>query len=184
VLAGALWHGQGRSPAPPAVPRVASAPEGAIAEAPLPAGAAPAAPLPPRDSPLVPVADVFPLAGEWQVVNTVVQTQYTAYRQLRLTFRLVVRQQGATFTATGVKYRENGRPLPRTARRPLTLQGTLTTGAVVEATFQEAGSARPTHGRCRLTIVSPNHLHGTFASTAARSSGASQWFRVPEGGER
>ena len=53
VLAGALWHGQGRSPAPPlpAAPRVASAPEDAVDEAPPPTVAAPAAPLQPRDSP-------------------------------------------------------------------------------------------------------------------------------------
>jgi hypothetical protein len=122
------------------------------------------------------------VAGEWEVVNTVLQTQYAAYRQLRLAFRLVVQQQGVTFTALGAKYRENGQLLPRAARRSLMLLGTLKTGTVIEATFQEAGLTRPTHGRFRLTIVSRDHLRGTFTSTAAGSSGSSQWFRVPDGG--
>ena len=112
------------------------------------------------------------------VVNTVEETTYAAYKHLRLVFRLVIRQQGETFEAEGEKYLENGQALPVAARSPITLRGTLTEGAVIEATFQETGRSRPTHGHFRLTRLSPTQLRGTFASTAAEASGSSQWIRV------
>jgi hypothetical protein len=87
-------------------------------------------------------------------------------------------QQGHTFEATGEKSLENGRPLPPAARRPIALQGTLKAGAVIEATFAEAGLRRQTSGRLQLTRHDPQHLRGTFHSTAAGSSGSSQWVRV------
>jgi hypothetical protein len=120
----------------------------------------------------------FTLAGEWMVVNTVEETTYAAYKNLRVAFRLVIRQQGETFEAEGEKYLENGQSLPVAARSPITIQGTLAEGAVIEATFREAGRSRPTHGRFRLTRLSPTQLRGTFATTAADASGSSQWLRV------
>jgi hypothetical protein len=120
----------------------------------------------------------FTMAGEWMVVNTVEETTYPAYKHLRLAFRLVIRQQGETFEAEGEKYLENDQSLPVTARSPIKIQGTLIEGAIIEATFQEAGWARPTHGHFRLTRLSPTQLRGTFASTAAATSGSSQWIRV------
>jgi hypothetical protein len=123
--------------------------------------------------------DAVDLSGEWTMLNTVWETQYAAYKNLQLGFRLWIRQQGQTFTATGEKYLENGRLLPPAARRPITLQGTLTAGGGIEATFVEAGRRRQTSGRVQLTRRDPQHLQGTFHSTAAGSSGASQWRRVP-----
>jgi hypothetical protein len=120
----------------------------------------------------------FTMAGEWMVVNTVEETTYAAYKHLRLAFRLVIRQQGETFEAEGEKYLENNQSLPVTARSPIKIQGTLIEGAVIEATFQEAGRSRPTHGHFRLTRLSPTQLRGTFASTAAATSGSSRWIRV------
>lgn len=120
----------------------------------------------------------FALAGEWLVVNTVQETTYAPYKHLRLAFRLVLRQQGETFEAEGEKYLENGQALPVAARSPITIQGTLLEGAGIAARFQEAGRSRPTHGHFRLTRLSPTHLRGTFATTAAEASGSSQWIRV------
>lgn len=122
--------------------------------------------------------DAVDLSGEWTMLNTVWETQYAAFKDLQLGFRLWIRQQGQTFVATGEKYLENGRLLPPAARRPITLQGTLTAGGGVEATFVEAGRRRQTTGRVRLTRRDSQHLQGTFHSTAAGSSGASQWRRV------
>jgi hypothetical protein len=123
--------------------------------------------------------DAVDLSGEWMMINTVWETQYAAYQHLQLGFRLWIRQQGQTFEATGEKYLENGRPIPAAARRPITIQGTLKAGGVIEATFVEAGQRRQTTGRLQLTRRDPQHLQGTFHSTAAGSSGASQWRRVP-----
>jgi len=118
------------------------------------------------------------LTGEWTITNTVVETSHPPYRDLRLGFRLVVRHDGVAFTATGEKYLENGRPIPVTARSPIRLQGRVVDGSVLEATFQEDGRSRRTQGQFRLTLRDRHHLTGTFASTAADTTGASQWRRA------
>ena len=120
----------------------------------------------------------FDIAGEWTMINTVLDTQYVAYRHLQLGFRLWIRQQGNTFEGRGEKYLENGRPLPASARPTITIQGTLKEGTFIEATFQEAGLRRHTSGRFQLTVHGPHQLRGTFVSTVAGSRGASQWTRV------
>jgi hypothetical protein len=71
-------------------------------------------PAPPPDAP-APAAT--PLAGDWVVTNTVVETSYPPYRDLRLGFRVRLRQEGARVTGRGEKYLENGRPIPAAARR-------------------------------------------------------------------
>jgi hypothetical protein len=118
------------------------------------------------------------LTGEWMITNTVVETSYPPYRDLRLGFRLVVHHDGVAFTGTGEKYLENGHQIPVTARRPIRLHGRVVEGSVIEATFQEEGRARRTQGRFRLTIQERQHLTGTFVSTAANSRGTSQWLRA------
>lgn len=109
----------------------------------------------------------FDIAGEWTISNTIMDTQYTAYRDLQLGFRLWIRQQGNTFEGRGEKYLENGQPIPPRARRPITIQGTLQEGGIIEATFQEAGLRRHTSGRFQLARHAPHELRGTFSSTAA-----------------
>jgi hypothetical protein len=118
------------------------------------------------------------LTGEWLVTNTVVETSHPPYRNLRLEFRVVVRQDGVAFTGTGEKARENGRPIPVSARSPLRLQGRVVDGSVIEATFQEDGRSRHTQGEFRLTLRDGYHLTGTFTSTAADARGASTWSRA------
>ena len=118
------------------------------------------------------------LTGEWMITNTVVETSYPPYRDLRLGFRLVVHHDGVAFTGTGEKYLENGRQLPVTARSPIRLHGRVVEGSVIEATFQEEGRARHTQGRFRLTLQERQHLSGTFVSTAANTRGTSQWLRA------
>ena len=120
----------------------------------------------------------FNLTGEWTVTNTVLETSYPPYRNLRLGFRLVVRQEGPAFTGAGEKYLENGRQIPVAARSPIRIQGSVATGSVLEVTFQEDGRARPIQGQFRLTVRDRHYLAGTFVSTAANASGASQWLRA------
>jgi hypothetical protein len=135
----------------------------------------PRAPAAPQDSP---APDSVNLTGTWTITNTVVETSYPPYRDLRLGFRLVIRQEGPLFTGAGEKYLENGRTIPAAARRPIRIQGRVMEGSVVEATFEEAGHARLTEGRFRLTPQDRQHLRGTFVSTAANARGASYWRRT------
>jgi hypothetical protein len=195
-LGGALLYAPGRSPNPLSTPadRRGSPgrdPHGAPEHAPghpgddraaVPAGGtgevAPPGRRQPRPSEVLPPASPVDLSGEWLVTNTVAETSHPPYRDLRLEFRVVVRQEGAAFTGTGEKARENGRPVPAAARSPLRLQGRVVDGSVVEATFQEDGRSRRSQGQFRLTLRDRHHLTGTFASTAADARGASQWRRA------
>jgi hypothetical protein len=112
------------------------------------------------------------------MVNTVEATDYAAYHHLQLGFRLVIQQEGETFAARGEKLLENGQRLPVAARSPITIHGILLKGGVIEATFQEDGRSRQSHGSLHLTLHNRDQLQGTFSSTAANSQGTSQWRRI------
>ena len=113
------------------------------------------------------------LTGKWNVVNTVHTTGYRSFQNLQIGFAVSINQTGRTFTAQGQKISENGRSLPASSRTPIHLQGTID-GDKIEATFSEQGTLRKTSGRFVWKIdPASGGLTGTFASTAARTSGKS-----------
>ena len=118
------------------------------------------------------------LTGEWTILNTVVETSYPAFQQLPLGFRVTIQHEGQVFHGVGAKQREHGRPIPRAARRPLRLQGTVAEGGVIAVTFQEEGWSRPSTGQFRLRLQDRSRLTGTFVSTAAHAKGASHGIRT------
>ncbi len=118
-------------------------------------------------------ANVPDLSGNWNVVNTVEQTSYQAYKNMQVGFNVSIDQNGRDFTGTGQKISENGRSLPADSRTPIVVRGTID-GDKVEATFSESGAARKTNGRFVWRIdKTSGGLKGTFVSSAARSSGKS-----------
>jgi hypothetical protein len=121
-----------------------------------------------------PAASAVPdLSGNWSVVNTVEQTSYQAYKNMKVGFNVSINQTGKDFTGTGEKISENGRNLPAAGRTPIVVKGTID-GDRVEATFSENGAMRPTNGRFVWRIDKTSRgLTGTFVSNAARSSGKS-----------
>jgi hypothetical protein len=112
------------------------------------------------------------LSGNWRVVNTVNTTRYRSFQNLQIGFAVSIDQNGTTFTAKGQKISENGRALPANSRTPIELKGFIR-GDRVEATFSEQGGARKTNGRFVWKLDRAGGLMGTFASTAAGSSGKS-----------
>ncbi|HEX7771138.1 MAG TPA: hypothetical protein VF435_01880, partial [Pyrinomonadaceae bacterium] len=67
----------------------------------------------------------------------------------------------------------NGRSLPASSRTPIQLKGFIN-GDKIEATFFEQGAVRKTNGRFVWKIDrAGGGLTGTFASTAAQTSGKS-----------
>src|SRR5687767_4458757 len=119
------------------------------------------------------ISAVPDLSGNWSVVNTVEQTSYAAYKNMKVGFNVSINQTGKDFTGTGEKISENGRNLPATSRTPIVVKGTID-GDKVEATFSENGALRTTNGRFVWRIdKSSGGLTGTFMSNAARSSGKS-----------
>jgi len=118
-------------------------------------------------------AKVQDLTGEWQVVNTVRQTAYKSFGNMKVGFRLKIDQQGKQFTGRGEKFSENGQTLPATSRTPIHVTGSID-GDNVVATFVEEGRMRRTNGRFVWKLQSSgDQLAGTFVSTAANSSGRS-----------
>src|SRR5687767_1701267 len=129
------------------------------------------APQQPANAPVT--SAVADLSGNWSVVNTVEQTSYAAYKNMKVGFNVSINQTGKDFTGTGEKISENGRNLPATSRTPIVVKGTID-GDKVEATFSENGALRTTNGRFVWRIdKSSGGLTGTFMSNAARSSGKS-----------
>ncbi|HEU4796565.1 MAG TPA: DUF4388 domain-containing protein [Pyrinomonadaceae bacterium] len=164
------------STAPASDPAPASAPAPGRASAPAPVSRPATGPVEPsatkETSPLAPATPPN-LTGEWNVVNTVNTTTYRSFQNLRIGFALQINQTGNTFTAKGQKISENGRSLPTSSRTPIELKGVIK-GDRIEATFSEQGISRKTNGRFVWKIDrAGGGLTGTFASTAARTSGRS-----------
>ena len=127
----------------------------------------------PQSTAVPDTAGVPDLTGNWNVVNTVEQTSYGAYRNMQIGFNVSINQTGNDFTGQGEKISENGRSLPAAGRTPIVVKGTID-GDRVEATFSETGATRKTNGRFVWRIdKASGGLTGTFVSTAARSSGKS-----------
>ena len=113
------------------------------------------------------------LTGEWRLTNTVTESTYRPYLNLKLDYRIVITQQGQAFTGNGEKVREAGQNLPPSRRTTISLKG-LVHADRVEATFTEKGSRRPTAGRFVWQLESDgSRLDGSFSSEAARSQGSS-----------
>ena len=118
-------------------------------------------------------AKVQDLTGEWQVINTVHQTAYKSFGNMKVGFRLKINQQGKQFTGRGEKFSENGQTLRANSRTPIRVTGSID-GDNVVATFVEDGRMRKTNGRFVWKLQNGgDQLAGTFVSTAANSSGRS-----------
>lgn len=124
-------------------------------------------------------AKVQDLTGEWHVINTVQNTAYKSFDNMKVGFRLKINQQGKAFTGKGEKFSENGQTLPAASRTPIRVTGSIDGNNVV-ATFVEDGSVRKTNGRFVWKLQNGgDHLAGTFVSTAANSSGRSAVIKQP-----
>ena len=126
------------------------------------------------DPPTTPTPAKGPnLTGEWNLVNTIEETSYPQYANLRLGYRINISQTGTEFTADGEKLSENGKPMEESERTPIHVTGSIDQYTVT-ATFVEEGLRRKSSGRFVWTLAADgNHLRGTFVSTAAKSSGSS-----------
>ena len=113
------------------------------------------------------------LSGKWNLVNTIETTSYQTFKNMKIGFHVSIDQNGNSFTGSGHKVSENGRPLPVKSRTPIQVKG-LIKGDKVEATFFEAGTARKSNGRFVWRVDRAGRgLTGSFATTAAHSRGKS-----------
>ena len=120
-----------------------------------------------------PLKAVRDLSGKWSVVNSIDTTAYGSYKNMKIGFDLSINQTGSTFTGNGHKVSENGRRLAANSRTPIQVKGSIN-GDRIEATFIEEGTARKSNGRFVWRMDKAGRgLTGSFATSAARSSGKS-----------
>jgi hypothetical protein len=118
------------------------------------------------------------LSGNWTIVNTVESTSYGSFKNMKIGFDLSINQTGRSFTGSGHKVSENGRSLPASSRTPIQVTGAIN-GDRIEATFIEEGAARKSNGKFVWRMDRNGRgLTGSFATTAARSSGKSAAIRL------
>ena len=97
---------------------------------------------------------------------------------MKIGFDLSINQTGTSFTGRGYKVSENGRSLPASGRTPIEVRG-ANNGDQIEATFVEEGAARKSNGKFVWRMDRNGRgLTGSFATTAARSSGKSAAIRL------
>ena len=118
------------------------------------------------------------LSGKWNLVNTIETTSYQTFKNMKIGFQVSIDQNGNSFTGSGHKVSENGRPLPVKSRTPIQVKGSIN-GDRIEATFSEEGTARKTNGRFVWRVDTAGRgLTGSFATSAARSRGKSSAIRL------
>lgn len=109
------------------------------------------------------------VGGAWTMTSRIESSDVPRFEGLRLGYRVWFDQTGSRIEGHGFKWTENERPIPPSARTPISFEGTLA-GGRWNLTFMEGGIRRTTRGRLALES-SGRALHGRFSSEAARSRG-------------
>jgi hypothetical protein len=112
------------------------------------------------------------VSGSWSLATRVESTDYEKFENLNLGYRLQLRQSGDRVTGSGMKWMENGRPIPPRSRTPIRVEGVLT-GNRLELQFVEQGARRTSGGTFVMTLEPDGTLNGRFESSAANSRGHS-----------
>jgi penicillin-binding protein 1A len=123
--------------------------------------------------------DTADVSGWWELSNRIETTNFPAYRGLRLGYRILLEQDGDRITGQGQKWSENGRRLPAAQRTPITITGSVE-GGRVRLRFTEQGARRSSGGSFSWRLTpGGDRLSGSFASSAADTSGSSSAWRIP-----
>ena len=175
----------GNAGLPPEGPlaRPPTPPEPDADTAPPPPPPEPSSAFPPIAHPAIPGSMRPPRAGDlngsWEIQNVISFTSYPAYRGLRLTYRIVLHQDGERISGDGEKWAENGRRIPAAQRTPIHLSGEMA-GREVRVRFTESGTRRDSAGSFRWRLSADGAgFAGTFASSAAAARGVSAAVRLP-----
>jgi hypothetical protein len=118
--------------------------------------------------------------GSWVIETRTVDTSYSAFRNLDLTYTVQFTQNGSNFRGSGEKTTQNGQLVMGKAHTPISITGAIK-GNSIDASFTEDGTERESHGEFHWTL-SKGSGTGTFVSTAAQSSGVSSLKPYTAGG--
>jgi hypothetical protein len=123
------------------------------------------------------------VSGRWQVTNTVNADSHPAWRGYRLTYRIALLRSGDRIVGDGVKWAENGHPLPAGQRSSIHVTGELV-GNELRLHFSEQEAPYPDRrligdGQFLWRVFdSGRGLGGTFTSSTASLHGISNAVRL------
>jgi hypothetical protein len=129
------------------------------------------------------------LSGPWSFESETRSTTYNPYKGLKLTYLVLVWQEGHAIYGSGEKVRENVDGAIRTytgaQRSSIEIRGYLTKRyfgkSEVVLHFHEDGEKRHSSTMQALKILDSTTMEGTYVSTVANSSGAVRWLRGADG---
>lgn len=129
------------------------------------------------------------LSGLWRFESETQSTSYNPYRGMKLTYLVLLWQEGHTIHGSGEKVQEDINGTVRTytgaQRSRIEIRGHLTrryfTKSEVVLHFNEQGEKRQSSTMQALRITGTGTMEGTYASTIANSSGATRWTRGADG---
>jgi hypothetical protein len=116
------------------------------------------------------------ISGTWIIQTQLGKTEYQRYNNLKLTYTVIIVQNGSSFTGNGEKTSEQepNRPpheLQGKARVPIEIAGSVSRNSI-DAGVTEHGTERESHGEFHWERKNGSWA-GTFSSTAADSGGES-----------
>lgn len=129
------------------------------------------------------------LSGVWRFESETIATSFNTYRGMKLTYLVLVWQEGPSVYGSGEKVSENLDGKIRTYtgsdRSRIAIRGYLTKGYLsrsrVMLHLDEQSSSRQSSTMQSLHLEHKGRMHGTFASTIANSSGRVLWTRGADG---
>ncbi len=127
------------------------------------------------------------LSGAWQVEHQILESNHTEYEKMTLFFDVLLQQTGDKIFGTGEKIAEklnDGKKykFERDKRVHIEITGTLKNNFLIKDNlslhYVEHGHRRDSSTILNLEIINDNILSGTFFSTAADSSGKTNWGKT------
>lgn len=126
----------------------------------------------------------FPaLSGLWRFESETQSTSYNPYRGMKLTYLVLLWQEGPAIYGSGEKVREDLNGAVRTytgaQRSRIEIRGYLTKRYLARSEvvlhFNEHSESRQSSTMQALKFEGRGKMGGTFASTVANSSGTARW---------
>jgi len=129
------------------------------------------------------------LSGLWRFQSETCETSYNTYKGMKLTFLVLMWQEGNAIHGSGEKVQEDLKGAIKTFtgedRSRIEIRGYVTkryfTKSEVVLHFNEQGEKRPSSTMHALRVCDNETMEGTYASTAADSSGKVRWTRGSDG---
>jgi hypothetical protein len=129
------------------------------------------------------------LSGLWSFESETRSTSYNRYKGMKLTYLVLLWQEGNTIYGSGEKVREDVSGTVRSytgaQRSRVEIRGHLTkryiTKSEIVLHFHEYGEKRQSSTMQTLKILDKTKMEGTYASTIANSCGITRWSRGADG---